>query len=25
VIDGLPSNFEIDLENIAHELGRRRP
>jgi chorismate synthase len=25
VIDGLPSNFEIDLENIALELGRRKP
>ncbi len=25
VIDGLPSNFEIDLANIAHELGRRKP
>ena len=25
VIDGLPSNFEIDLDNIARELGRRKP
>lgn len=25
VIDGLPANFEIDLENIAYELGRRKP
>lgn len=25
VIDGLPSNFEIDLDNIAFELGRRKP
>ncbi len=24
VIDGLPANFEIDLANIAHELGRRK-
>ncbi len=25
VIDWLPSNFEIDLENISKELGRRKP
>ncbi|MDD5770454.1 MAG: chorismate synthase [Candidatus Gracilibacteria bacterium] len=25
VIDGLPANFKIDLENIAYELGRRKP
>ncbi|MDH5654950.1 MAG: chorismate synthase [Spirochaetia bacterium] len=25
VIDGCPANFELDLENIQHELKRRRP
>lgn len=25
VIDWLPSNFEIDMDNIANELGRRKP
>lgn len=25
VIDGLPSNFKIDLANIASDLGRRKP
>jgi len=25
VIDWLPSNFEIDLDNIVYELGRRKP